>query len=660
MILPDNPITNKKEDRLRRTLLSEKIAALINTYDSTESFVIGIEGGWGSGKTSLVNLILKNLDTNITNFEFNPWNFSSENSLIMDFFSNFVDRIDAEGKGKTKVRKALDKYAGKISGIGFMSGSVSFHEESLDQTLQQVRKELDAILKKSKQKILVVVDDIDRLNSGDTRLIFKLVKLLANFPNTIFLLSYARDKVEKRLNDENFEGAEYLKKIIQVSFTLPVPDEQDLYEILNKDINETLVNVYGNDDIDNSRWSTLSFKGYYKFFSTIRDIKRYISSLRLNWSIIGKDDVNKLDFIVIEAIRVFAPNFYNAIAANKHLFTNTTSMFDGLSLHLESKARKEKYEELLKLVAPEIRDAVDKLCKDLFPKLDQDNIYESESWERDLRVCSNDRFNYYFQLGIPTGAVSGFEIDNLFATAPSKEYFLSNIRRYYKENKIGVILRKFQLHTDKVYEKDVLNIVTSFWNLWDETAEERRDMWTDYERQSVFLGHALISEKIPKNKRKKIVLNLLEYETLYYPVLLVAYIEKEIRDNHITAEELESLKLLAGQKIKSSLRGNKILEHKATFFLLLKLRDWGEKDDVKEYIHKVIQNKESLIKLLLSFTGLTLSTAGNYMNINKNGLAELYPIEEIEKEVNKIKIGKKTKLEAREIESIKLFKNPKD
>jgi predicted KAP-like P-loop ATPase len=57
-MLPDYPIKSRTEDLLRRAPLAEKVASLIFEFQGDESFVIGIDGAWGSGKTSFINLVL--------------------------------------------------------------------------------------------------------------------------------------------------------------------------------------------------------------------------------------------------------------------------------------------------------------------------------------------------------------------------------------------------------------------------------------------------------------------------------------------------------------------------------------------------------------------------------------------------------------------------
>ena len=244
LIIPDHPIANAEQDQLRRAPLAKKVAEIINRADGNESFVIGIEGVWGSGKTSFINLVLNQVDTEkITYLVFNPWNFSDETSLLRDFFTQLSSALE-KVVGR-RFGKRLRGYAARIADIDLGVSLYGFSVNPLkwfgflarDLSLNGLRKDLDKELKKIDKKIVVVIDDIDRLDQDETKLIFKLVKLTANFPNTIFVLSYDREQVEKRITDKDagIEGGDYLRKIVQVSFTLPVPDQKELRGILFKD-----------------------------------------------------------------------------------------------------------------------------------------------------------------------------------------------------------------------------------------------------------------------------------------------------------------------------------------------------------------------------------------------------------------------------------------
>lgn len=357
MIFPDYPIESKKDDRLKRAPLARKVADLISGFGGSESFVIGIEGAWGSGKTSFVKMVLESLGNKVSHLDFNPWNFSDQNSLLNDFFSAFsaTDSIKEEKDSKKKIadyaRKLCSQGVQATAGYGGFFISLS-RRKSLSESLNKAREELNEALNKLDKKVVVTIDDIDRLDADETKLIFKLVKMTANFPNTIFILAYDRNRVEERLTvkDDGFSGSEYLKKIIQVSFMIPQPELKDLHQILFEDLDRTTKTIYGEANVD-ERWGGLFMAGVSDLFSNIRDIKRFINSLWLDWSIVSKENITPTDFIGIEAIRVFAPEFYNAMGSHKHLFT---TMGDDIGPHWADvrDAREKEYEELLKF-APE-------------------------------------------------------------------------------------------------------------------------------------------------------------------------------------------------------------------------------------------------------------------------------------------------------------------
>ncbi len=208
MILPDYPIEKADQDQLKRFPLAKKVAEMISDFSGKESFVIGIEGKWGAGKTSFINLVLTQLDPdNIVYFTFNPWNFSDESSLLRDFFiklSSAVEKITGKNTGKR-----MKEYAGKLSevdlGISYEGFSINplklLKFWSPDTSVGIIRKELDTALSSIEKKIVVVIDDIDRLDKKETKLILKLVKLTADFPKTIFVLAYDRNRVEDRITE---------------------------------------------------------------------------------------------------------------------------------------------------------------------------------------------------------------------------------------------------------------------------------------------------------------------------------------------------------------------------------------------------------------------------------------------------------------------------
>ena len=95
MYYSDKPILSKKEDFLKRKYFAELVAKSLENLNSQDTFTIGLYGQWGTGKTSLVNMILEEIKENekVVIVRFEPWNFSSTNQLLEQFFVHLANQF---------------------------------------------------------------------------------------------------------------------------------------------------------------------------------------------------------------------------------------------------------------------------------------------------------------------------------------------------------------------------------------------------------------------------------------------------------------------------------------------------------------------------------------------------------------------------------------
>ncbi|HIG96493.1 TPA: AAA family ATPase [Candidatus Woesearchaeota archaeon] len=685
MILPDCPIEDKDADKLRRAPLASKVAELIKNFQGKESFVIGIEGVWGSGKTSFINLVISELKPeNTIVITFNPWNFSGQNELINDFFTTLTSSIEdfrTDKEKAKKIRKIVSKLTRKSEvsispEISAFYGLVNIKANDLfkfggdEKTLQDERKEIDELFRALQKKVVIVIDDIDRLDTEETRLVMKLVKMTANFPNTVFLLAYDREKVAEKLGDNGI-GEEYLKKIIQVSFTLPKPDEQGLRKILFSDLDETIKGVYGEVKLegeDEKRWGQIVYAGFPNLFVTIRDIKRFISSLRLNWSIVGKEDTNMIDFIAIEAIRVFVPQFYSAISGNKTLFTSMESSYPTLRADKE-KTKMARYQELLKKVSEEIRPVIEKICDELFPQLGSGYGHDwQQNWRREKRISAEERFNFYFQLGIPEGAISETEITELLKTLDRPDDFADSILKFQDDKRLRPLLSKLLDYTNKFTKGQAKNLTVTLWNLESKITDERGGMFDfdDIETQTLRLVYHSIKAAVSKEERGAFLEETVKASTTFYPpVHFIAVLGQELEKEGRSADEylVQSVdttkpKEILLQRIKDAVKGGKLPEEKGFVFFLYRWKEWGNEDDVKKYIEELVKTRAGLLAYLKGFVGKVFSSNGNYNRIDKKAISRFLPKETLDTLVQAITSEELAQMGEKEKEAIILYTNP--
>lgn len=658
MLSPDQPIKNSQDDVLKRKPLAKKVADLISGFKGkdgySESFVVGIEGPWGSGKTSFMNIVSEFLleDKNIVLTPFNPWNFTGQNELIQDFFDSVTESLKKVSTNEDLI-KSLLSYTKKLKSVEIdfapsfsLFGFFSFNLGSIkkfggEKPLTEIRKDIEDNLKKLNKKIVVVIDDIDRLDRRETLLVLKLVKMTANFPNVVFVLLYDRDRVSKRINEDGCPGEEYLKKIVQVTLTLPQPEERDLLSILYADLDKSIESVYGEvklDDVEEQRWAKIIQAGYGKLFKTVRDIKRYISSLRLNWSIVGKDDVNKVDFLAIEAIRVFAPVFYNEMADNQDFFSGKNYWLTSSYGQQNKQIREQKYKEMLELISDKkLRDRIDGITRELFPQIDFSNTHHGDSefikWNVQKRVCSSDKFGFYFQLGVPTGAISDIEITALLNNLAKNESIKDAFEYFKKEKKIRQVLRMLveNIVEKKLDETQLKNLVESIWeneSLINDTREAVFD-FDDVETLSSRILYQGLLHIVPENNREDFLLNLIKTNKGFvYPIKFVAMCEQAIREEKrdfvVKGTNLDEMKKIALEKIETANKQGSLLQSSDLVLLLYRWKDWGGIEKVKNFINPLLENRDGFFSFLKGFKGLVLSSNGNYYQISKKAIYELY------------------------------------
>jgi len=194
----DNPINNKQDDLLGFESLARRLANSItnSNIDTTNSFTIAIEGKWGSGKTSLVNLIRNEIKDEVLILRFNPWMINDFEQLIKYFFSEFVKIIMKEipwyNLDRRKVVKKLKNMALFLTPDNVRMGDKTFSttykpKELLfsEPTIYELKSEINAHLKQLNKRIVIIVDDIDRLTDKETETFFRLIKGIADFDNLI-------------------------------------------------------------------------------------------------------------------------------------------------------------------------------------------------------------------------------------------------------------------------------------------------------------------------------------------------------------------------------------------------------------------------------------------------------------------------------------------
>ena len=332
----DQPINDKKDDLLGRKTFSKYLGKAIYEHNQEAGLVIGLYGKWGTGKTSVINMAkneIKKLAKKDGNesliIKFSPWSYSNKSDLIYTFLKNLGNELGIQADEETKkykIGKFLSDYAEAFSVVKFIpfvgtiiepvaKTAIKVQGENLTQVpdLEGTKDNLVKELKDLKNKIIVVIDDIDRLTNPQIRDIFQLVKQVADFPNIVYVLVMDKEVVCSALEKvHNMDGNEYLEKIVQVPFELPETRKDSLHNILRDRINKIV-----NGHVSNEEYYDSVLRNCVEpYINTMRDINRLINIFQFKYEALNKETLPE-DLLAITTLEVLESKLYKWIYDNK-------------------------------------------------------------------------------------------------------------------------------------------------------------------------------------------------------------------------------------------------------------------------------------------------------------------------------------------------------
>ncbi|MCI2393281.1 P-loop NTPase fold protein [Aliiroseovarius sediminis] len=490
----DVPIALPDEDRFGFDPFATAISDCIRSIDSPLGSVVAIYGPWGSGKSSVINLVRHHLSNDAPDLDvisFPAWMYRTEDALAVGFFKELYAGLSPVLSDQTKAAGALRKLGANLAGasglagmaVGLFAGSLG--EKATTATLDalggfieqgETAEDLQAILadalREAGKKFLVVIDDLDRLSPEEALVIFRLVKSVGRLPNVMYLLAYDRETTEQAVARRfPSEGAHYLEKIIQAGFELPQPDQSHLNIMMGEVLDGLAADLL---DIDPVEFGNLFHSIVVPELKTPRDVLRLANTLSITMTPI-KSDVFFADFVSLETLRVFRPAVYRAIRQNKSAILNAgqNDRYD------QRDARSVQYTSMLLGSEPEedhgqLREALMRL----FPQLQ--NVFANtihsgtREWARQRRVCSNEHFDTYFRFSVSTKTIPKAELDYLLDASRTVEEIQDRVRDAIEitqaegRTKASYILDELTAHGPNIPFEHGEKVLTALFGIADE------------------------------------------------------------------------------------------------------------------------------------------------------------------------------------------------
>lgn len=473
MISPDLPITQSDDDILNRGSFAKNLAQTLLRYSFSSSFTIGLYGEWGSGKTSLLNMVLETVekvDNNAVILRFNPWLCSDPKQLISQFFKQLSTAIKPKRPKRDQAWQLIDQYAdvfdaaSLIPGVGTVLAVAgkTIVAKARRQTKRQtndLQESKNKIVKKMIEenlKIIVSIDDIDRLSEEEIIAVFQLVKALADFPNTVYLLAFDYDVVVRALGKvQQGDGKEYLEKVIQVPFEIPAPNMTSIHNTLFSKLDAILGNIPENK-WDRVTWAELFQYGIKAYVKSIRDVIRYTNVLSLKYELL-KGETDPVDLLGLTCLQVFEPTIYSKLTSYKDILCGAN---EGYSYEKQKK-NDENVEKVVNDLTSDSkmtanREAAKNILGILFPKTRTNSsslrirgrIYIHRDFLINNNIAVPVCFDRYFSLMLEEDAIPTATIKQLIYEAD--EYDLSfGIKQIYKEGKIIRLLDEIEAYANR-------------------------------------------------------------------------------------------------------------------------------------------------------------------------------------------------------------------
>lgn len=486
---PDKPLVDPQDDQLGYALFARHLALSLIRMVPADGFVVAVYGPWGSGKTTLLNFLFHYFqqlppDEQPVIVPFNPWWFSGHEKMAKHFFAQFQASLAASDVLHGDLAEKIAEFATVVPELPatihipyITVGNISVEVTPMKPVVKNVVKlkmEIAEELRKQSRRIFVTVDDIDRLNPEEIRQLFGLIKSIADFPNIVYLLTFDKRVVIEALREsQGISGENYLEKIVQSPFELPLPDQSSLYRLL---LDKLEIIMAGTPDglFDQTYWNNVFMNGIEHFISTPRKINLLTNTLSVTYAAV-RGEVNPVDFIGIETLRIFAPEAYHIIRTYSEKFTGRELM----SSKIEQ--LRTFHESWITQVEEENREAVKGLLSRLFPKLE--NVWENlgfdrpveATWRKQLRICSPDIFPIYFHLALPPGTLSHGEILAILSLVNDPQAFSARLLELTTQirpdgfTRLHAFLERAMDYTDKeIAPESIPSIFLSLFDVGDQ------------------------------------------------------------------------------------------------------------------------------------------------------------------------------------------------
>ncbi|MBZ4042612.1 KAP family P-loop NTPase fold protein [Flavobacterium hibisci] len=388
-LISDDPISSTGQDHVNFSPIIEKLTAILLHDEHPKSISIGLVGPWGNGKSSLIQLVKNNIDKSeqfkkkeIISIHFLPYLNHNESEIINEFFTLLSNQL-APYNGKLS-NQILD-YSEKLTDLYQNKNLKNFLENHVTNFSKssacELYENINVMLGETDKKIIVFIDDLDRLNQKEILQTLKLIRNTANFTNTFFVLAMDKQYVIKRLTAKgNILDTKFVDKFFQLEIYLPEIENS----LLKKYFISEMLRPFSPAPTDleirlNAALMepNLLFEDYIKNF---RDVKRVVNQIKYDISLFNEDFyyLNLTDFINFTFFKLKFPNMVKQLNDSRGDFLTVDKIKGTYKLKEVPKDQKNMVENIIYSSANESIGSIKHLdCYELYAKIIREGDFSS-------------------------------------------------------------------------------------------------------------------------------------------------------------------------------------------------------------------------------------------------------------------------------------------
>lgn len=547
-------------DLLDRDGIIDKLYYSIKYCRPEESYVISLEGEWGTGKTTIINntkRLLIDKENNEKEYiiidDFDPWLYGTENALLLAMFESIISHTGLKYSPiKSHIlMKKLSKTVSDNHAVGGILSDLFYGTRKQGDDISKLKKQIRNYLYCQDKAIVFFIDNLDRANDTNIIFLFKLIGIVFDLPGIIYVLSFERERINSILEKTHDFDSRFSEKIIQQEIKVPTISAERAEQLYFTCIENLLIS-YGvpKDDV-------INFVDIAKYIASetnnVRSFKRMINSV---FSAVFSDNnyLDKHDLLALEVIHFYDPLLYTSIYRNSQYYIsyerNPVDTF-----HMSW--NKEEYNKNAKEYFDNIFDSKEnakELLAEVFPyvnKYNKNQPLEQETSFPDSnmgdvvkrgRVCNAKYFDLYFSYSSNNSLMVRKSVESYISNINSSSglesvqkltrvVFYTTASEYHKE-----WIERLQYYISDIKEGIIYYVIISLYTMIYDINEEKTHL--GYGLGARVRAEYIISELLLKCSEKEFDDFLLEisanYDKLGVIYSIIKWLSNDTHDNSAT------------------------------------------------------------------------------------------------------------------------------